>query len=296
MSKPRRPRSKKRAAVSIALLVLVGVIFFFLQGPGRRLLNRLDLPLLRGWGFTSVSISEESAGLVFGGVPRGPEALVLLENRAYLAAYDETRRNPAWVAYRIPGRVRFRNHERPEDFSVDERTRSRVASEDFTRSGYSRGHLAPSYAIYSRFGKKAQAETFLMSNIAPQLQGMNGGVWRSLEYRVAGDSPGDDCWSRAFGELWVIAGPVYDRKRKRLKSGVEIPDAFFKIVVDVDEGGGGVRVLAFLVPNRKRPPELSACLVPVDEIESRTGLDFFPDLDDGEEEALERRTPSALWN
>jgi hypothetical protein len=41
---------------------------------------------------------------------------------------------------------------------------------------------------------------------------------------------------------------------------------------------------------------LSKFLTPVREIEQATGLDFFSDLPDPEEEVLETARPTHLWN
>lgn len=48
-----------------------------------------------------------------------------------------------------------------------------------------------------------------------------------------------------FEEVWIISGPVYDDHREELKSGLEIPDAFFKIFLD--EQSGKPRVMAFMI-------------------------------------------------
>ena len=78
-----------------------------------------------------------------------------------------------------------------------------------------------------------------MANIVPQKPDLNRRIWRMLEERVAKKYAID------FEEVWIITGPVYDENREALKSGVEIPDAFFKIIVD--EVSGNPRVLAFVI-------------------------------------------------
>ena len=95
--------------------------------------------------------------------------------------------------------------------------------------------------------------------------------------------------------MWVITGPIYDEDTQKLKSGVEIPDAFFKLVLDVDEETGGIRVLAFIMPIEKCKGELEEHLVAVDEVESKTGLDFYWELEDGVEDKVEAKSPEKLW-
>lgn len=194
------------------------------------------------------------------GIPAGERRLQLLENSAFIVGYDEDLRNPAWVAYRLTFSPGGRTAERPDRFDVDRRTRSRVEHDDYTGSGYDRGHMAPNYAIGVVYGPEAQFETFLMSNIVPQSPDLNRGLWRLLEEEVARE------WLPAYRELWIICGPVYGDPIRRLRSGVAIPEAFFKIVADVTETGE-LRVISLLVPQEATDfREISRYLTTVDEV------------------------------
>ncbi len=212
----------------------------------------------------------------------------VLENRGYVVGYSESMRNPLWAAYRIFDVPRLHSGKRESRFSVDARTRAQVAHNDYTHSGYDRGHMAPNYGIATRYGPEAQKETFLMSNIIPQNPVVNRHLWKDLEHRVARQY---GCY---FGEVWVITGPVFQGKIKRLDSGVPIPSAYYKIIVD--EHGGELRVLAFLVEERCPPyTRIKTRLVSIDEIEQVTDLDFFPDLPAEIETKLESQKATRLW-
>ncbi len=81
-----------------------------------------------------------------------PNVITVLDNGAYVVGYDEVRRNPAWSAYRLfpnPGTFDF---DRPSGFRIDTRTTARVAHSHYTNSGFSRGHMAPNFAIMTRYG------------------------------------------------------------------------------------------------------------------------------------------------
>ncbi len=227
-----------------------------------------------------------AATIVYGGLPRAQTFTAqtwmrVLENRGFTVGYSEWRRNPLWVAYHAGPLQRRRPYRRPEHFEVDRRTLARVAPQDYTRTGYQRGHLAPSWLIAQLHGRAAQRETFLMSNITPQRPGLNQKLWQRLEEVES------DRFAGWFEGVWVITGPVFGHPVRRLRSGVAIPEAFFRIYVDEDPAGRA-RVLAFLVPQDVRGDEaLDRFLVTVDAIELRTGLDFLPALEDGLEERLE---------
>jgi endonuclease G len=236
----------------------------------------------------SVGNIEGADYYTFAGVPVGSRPVKVLKNRGYLVGYDEARQNPAWVAYRLEYAADASTVERPNGFKTDSRTRARVDHHDYTNTGYDRGHMAPNYAIGRAYGAKAQVETFLMSNIVPQLPDLNRGPWRALEQRIANAYLDD---SR---ELWVITGPIYDETSLQLSAGVAVPFSFFKIVVDV-VNSGKVRLLAFVMPQQIKDDDLKAYLTSVDMIEAETGLDFFSLLDDLAESQLESRRAGRVW-
>ncbi len=215
----------------------------------------------------------------------------LLENRGYVVGYSESIRNPLWVAYRIfdvPDLGRREIGTRPSGFSVDRRTYTQVAHSDYTHSGFDRGHMAPNYGIASRYGREAQLETFRMTNIIPQNPNVNRHIWKDLEMRVAKH------YGRYFREVWVVTGPVFQGEVRELDSGVPIPSAYYKIIVD--EHRGQLRALAFLVEQKCEPyTRIRTCLVSIDDLEALTDLDFFPDLPDNDETELESRPAERLW-
>lgn len=221
-----------------------------------------------------------------GGLPRADGFALrtwtrVLANRGFTVGYSELRRNPLWVTYQARPLPRRRAYRRPEGFEVDRRTFARVNSRDYARSGYQRGHLAPSWLIAQLYGREAQRQTFLMSNITPQKPGLNQKLWQRLEEIES------DRFARWFGGVWVITGPVFDHRIERLDSGVELPDAFYRIFID-RLPDGQLEVLALVVPQSVRGNEsLTDYLSTVDEIERLTGLDFLSGLDDGQETALE---------
>src|SRR5690606_15577773 len=139
----------------------------------------------------------------YAGIPVSEQKLTVLKNKGYLVGYDEQRRNPAWVAYRVFPPTSFHPPQRPEEFQADRRTRAQIQPHDYRRSGYDRGHMAPNLAIALLYGPEAQRETFLMSNILPQTPELNRGVWKRLEARIIRR------YATRFQEVWIIVGPIY---------------------------------------------------------------------------------------
>ena len=229
---------------------------------------------------------------LYGGVPRvvAPPAtpLRVLANTGYVVGYSETLGNPLWAAYRVTDIDLKDSPPRPDSFTADVRTTARIESQVYSNSGYDRGHMAPNYAIATRYGQRAQEETFQMSNISPQRHALNAGSWKQLEQRIATNYAG------RFGEVWVLAGPVFGADPKRLRHRVAVPEAFYMIIVD--ESDGRVRAEAFLFPQETPAmAKLDDYLVSADEIERRTGLDFLSELPDETENALEARRVERAW-
>jgi endonuclease G len=203
---------------------------------------------------------------IYGGLPNSAaygHPVLVLTNSGYLVGYCEARRNPAWVSFSISSITIGSTAKRPSKFLTDTRTASPVAHGDYTGTGYDRGHMAPNYAIGTRYGHEAQRETFLMSNIAPQSPDLNRIWWRVLEEKEAND------FAVRLECVWVMTGPVFAGEVKKLPSGVDIPTAFFRIILD--EENGQPRVLAFIAPQTVTGHEpLAQFLTSVREVERQT--------------------------
>ena len=229
--------------------------------------------------------------MIYMGIPKEGASVLgnrtrILRNEAYMTGYSDLLGNPLWVVYRLhplPKAAPF--FKRPKSFRIDWRNLTFITPSDYTQSGYDRGHLAPSYAISRLYGRNAQEETFLMTNITPQRPNLNQKAWQRLEQLEL------DRFASEYETLWVVAGPVFNAKRERLKNSffVEIPDAFYKIYVG-EKVGNEPNMWAYLIPrNVKGAEKLEKFRTPVDVIESMTGFDFFSGLPDEIEERLERK-------
>lgn len=233
--------------------------------------------------------AEGYAALYAGGARAGTTPVRVLANSGYVVGYSDTLRDPLWAAYRVWDLPRIPEPPpRPDNFSVDLRTVARVEPSAYSGSGYDRGHLAPNYAIATRFGSGGQEETFLMSNIVPQKHALNAGLWKDLELRAA------TSYAARFREVWVMAGPVFGKHPQRLRGGVAVPEACWMAMLDEHEGR--VRTQAFVIPqDAPTDAPLDRYLTSIDHIEQLTGLDLFPDLPDATEAAFESKRAERVW-
>ncbi len=107
-----------------------------------------------------------------------------------------------------------------------------------------------------------------------------------LELGGTRGAPGDPSGRQHAGLLNLLPG-------FRL-SGVDIPTAFYRIVLD--EENGQPRVLAFLAPQTMTGHEpLAQFLTSVREVKRHTGLEFYPDLPKEVQDGLETVKAARLW-
>lgn len=216
----------------------------------------------------------------------------IFRNHGFILGYSDLRGNPLWVEYALTPAENTPSLKRPNRFEADWRGINRVSHDSYQGSGYDRGHMAPNYAISHLYGRAGQADSFLMTNITPQKPKLNQQLWQHLEETEIKQ------FAKNFGKVWVVTGPVFSGSVERLSSDwlVEIPDAFYKIYITEAAPGKPPVALAFLVPqtvNGKEP--LAQFVTSIDNIEVQTGLDFFTELDDRTEEALEAGVLPQLW-
>lgn len=217
-----------------------------------------------------------------------------LRNNGFIVGYSDLRGNPLWVEYALhPVDESVPSLPRPSRFTTDSRAINRITHDDYTKSGYDRGHNAPNYAISHLYGKEGQLDSFLMTNISPQTPKLNRQFWQRLEAAEA------NYFTKLADTVWVITGPVFTGSTERLSSSwrVEIPDAFYKIYITEAKPNQPSKVLAFLVPQTVNGHEsLSQFVTSIDNIEAQTGLDFFSDLDDIIENQLEASIEPQAWD
>ncbi|EKA7414653.1 DNA/RNA non-specific endonuclease [Vibrio parahaemolyticus] len=200
----------------------------------------------------------------------------------YAVGYNYNTKNADWVAYHITAEsvniTNKRSNAFQEDTEMPDYARSTLA--DYKGSGYDRGHLAPSATM--DFTQDSMKQSFLMSNMSPQLPGFNRVGWRVLEEHVRD----------LANELYVVTGPIYQGNEGTIGNGVAIPSAFYKVILDpsFDEA------IAFIVPHRDvSSSELANFITTIDEVERQTGLDFFAQTPDSIEDNMESVQWEEMW-
>lgn len=225
----------------------------------------------------------------------GPIADCMMR-KAYVAAYDRRLRHPAWTAEHLtqaslkPGKDANEAGDRSKSMFVEDDSLPvpfRARLKDYFRSGYDRGHMVP--AADAKFSQDAMDETFLLSNIAPQVgDGFNRHYWAYLEE-----------WCRkltgSFQDVYVFTVPLYlprlenDGKWRVTHEvigsppNVSVPTHFAKVVLTTKPSSPStperleIATGAFVLPNAIIPDEapLESFVMPVEAVERAAGLTLF---------------------
>ena len=212
----------------------------------------------------------------------------IIEYSGYTVSYDAISKIPEWVAYELTKDETYGDAQRDgkrfeQDASV---FLPQAEDKDYRGSGWTRGHMAP--AADFRWDDDAMWETFVFTNCCPQDEELNNGVWNTLEKKCR-------TWARRFGNVHIVTGPIigYNTYGTIGKGRVTVPDAFFKAILIHD--GSKYHSIAFIMENKPQNDNLQKCAMSVDELESMTGLDLFPALDDSMEEKTEREFSLRVW-
>ncbi len=201
-------------------------------------------------------------------------------------SYNNSRGTANWIQWKTTKEMLGYSIPRPDfepDMNLPKGFR-RITTRDYIGTGFQRGHLVPSA---DRFGDKAaNADTFLMTNIVPQVGALNEFPWQKLESEVRGRV-------RKSYDAYQIAG-VYG-EQSVLKGKVTVPTNCWKIIAFVRRGDPPetiderTRIIAVDMPNIKgienKPWETYRTTIR--EIEERTGLDFFTWLPKAEQDQIE---------
>lgn len=173
-------------------------------------------------------------------------------------------RTPLWSAEHLT-RVGLSSHsERTNDFHPEDRLPLDERSElnDYSRSGYDRGHMAPSADMPNA---QAQHESFTLANMVPQVPENNRGIWAHIEGATRN-------LAKDRGELYVVTGPIFVGSNiQRIGGRVLIPTKIYKGIYDPSSGLAGAYIVDNIDGNNYK-------VISIAELEQIAGIKLFPKL------------------
>ena len=222
--------------------------------------------------------------------------------RNYSAYYDQENFVSSWVAYPLE-RKSIGYGKRKDawglDPLLDEDIQPYIINISYKPGNggdYVRGHQLPSG---DRTSIEANLKTFYGINMTPQNSTFNGGVWVNLEEKVR-------AWAKdtETDTVYVVTGCVtkgsetfvYDERGHK----VTVPVGYYKTVLRLSKGEYTANAFYFEhKPNTDT--DIKKYSISVDELEEKTGVDFFVNLPtavgEAKAKAIEAADPAseAFW-
>lgn len=133
----------------------------------------------------------------------------------------------------------------------------------YARSGYDRGHVAPSADM---FDIQSQYECFSLANMVPQVAENNRGPWGGIESAVR-------MMAKSKGDLYVVTGPIFQGGDvQQIGDAVMVPTKLFKAIYDPQRKEAG----AYLIDNTA---DAQPQKVTIEELEKMAGISMFPSVE-----------------
>jgi endonuclease G len=212
----------------------------------------------------------------------------VITRKHYSLSYNEHHEVANWVAYPL-GHAHIKNCvDRADAFRADPMVTTGSASlEDYKGSNFDRGHLLPAGDM--KFDREAMRDTFYLSNMTPQSANFNRGRWKTMENLVR-------AWALKYNNLLVVTGPILENNLPTIgnQNRVSVPIEYYKVIVV--KKGNSYEGIGFLLNVNVPYNDLSLYALSINQIEERSGIDFFSFLKDSEEEQIENRLNVSAWD
>jgi len=185
--------------------------------------------------------------------------------RAFAVLHSGVSRTPLFAAEHLTrqnvknaGKLSRKDSFHAED-ALPESDRAELS--DYARSGYDRGHMVPNANFATR---KAQAESFSLANMVPQVHESNAGVWAGIESATRQ-------LATAEGDIYVISGPAFVGGNLKKIGNVLVPTHVWKVIYSPSQQKAG----AYLITNDNTR---DYAVLTVSKLEKMVGLSLLPDL------------------
>lgn len=222
--------------------------------------------------------------------------------RSFSLLYDSDIYHSHWIAYPLYRDV-IGSGNRTDDWGIFDPnipTDKQLYMKSSYQGSYDRGHMLPSASRAKT--RTDNSPTFYPTNMSPQLAGLNQKKWAGIEGQVRS-------WAEGCDTLYVVTGAVfktvggnesvsYTYCKSDSSKDVAVPNYYYKALLQRRGTGDSstYQALAIWVPHKAA--EGSATMddiITIDQLEERTGMDFFVNLDEETQQKVESSVNSKFW-
>ena len=226
--------------------------------------------------------------------------------RNYSAYFDTEKRLSSWVCF--PYCKSDKNDARPDSYAYDPLIEPQYQADlsksfqkrTFDGEEFIRGHMLPNAAR----GGRRQLDAFLSTNIMPQSSELNTGIWSILEGM-------EREWVKKCDTLYVVVGTDCSQSKYQVEDNsstpkkITVPNAIYRAVLAYNKSDNTYKGIAAYFDNRKNSNKNfvktlpDTMLMSIDKLEEKLGMDFFVNLPDDVEKAVEAANPADepfWWN
>ena len=211
----------------------------------------------------------------------------------YSLSYNRSKATANWVAWRLDSSW-IGTTNRQDDFREDPALPFgwyRVQDNDYSGSGYDRGHMCPSGDRTNSIPNNSA--TFLMTNMVPQLGANNQGPWNDLENYSR-------TLAQSGNEIYIISGPngQHPTTPTISQGRIVVPNVTWKVVIVLPNGSNDLqrvtrqtRAFGVIMSNVSisQGAPWRNFRVTVDAVEALTGYNFFSNIPKNTQELIERK-------
>ena len=226
----------------------------------------------------------------------------------YSVEWDNAKAANRWTCYQLHEGNAMSTAKRKDDFKRDPEVAVTPELEDYSNSGFSRGHLCPSADRLCSTEQNKQ--TFFLTNMQPQYQSHNGGLWSRLEKQVRDYATNDDMTGEHCDTLYIVkAATIGDITldgtttegvyAEKCNGRLPVPKYFYMALLHYNKELESYQAIAFWtnhLSTTQQVADLSQYAISIDELERRTGMDFFCNLPDDIEEYVESSCDLEFWH
>ena len=228
----------------------------------------------------------------------------------YTIEWDTQKKSQRWSAYKMCKSVNVKLVSRyyanndgslsptcqyPNDPDLPEQYRFPAGNDPYKGSGFDHGHIFPSADRLS--SEQSNYQTFYITNMQPQygkkgnVTGFNDGVWANMEAQVR-------TWANKFDTLYVCKGGTIDSEANIIKyigsdsknNRIPVPRYFFMAILGRKGNtfkATGLWINQEVYDSRTSSNAPKSYAVTIDDLEAKTGINFFHSLPDNIENQVE---------